>query len=108
LQHTLGRLIHGESWETHEVPQAMAKIGAWLQDKLPGQDPFVKPWMIDRANDHYAIDISRARELLGWQPKRSLRETLPKMVEAPKADPAQWFEDNELTSPAGESGSASE
>jgi dTDP-D-glucose 4,6-dehydratase len=64
--------------------------------------------MIDRANDHYAIDISRARELLGWQPKRSLRETLPKMVEALKADPAQWFEDNELTPPAGESGSASE
>jgi nucleoside-diphosphate-sugar epimerase len=86
----------------------MAKIGAWLQDTIPGQDPFVKPWMIDRANDHYAIDISRARKLLGWQPKRSLRETLPKMVEALKANPAQWFEDNELTPSAGESEGASE
>jgi len=107
LQHTLGRLIHGESWETHEVPQPLAKAGAWLQDKLPGQDPFVKPWMIDRANDHYAIDISRARELLGWEPKRSLRKTLPKMVEALKTDPTRWYEDNGLTRPAGESAVAS-
>lgn len=103
LQHTLSRLIHGESLETQEVPPPVAKVGAWLQDKLPGHDPFVKPWMIDRANDHYAIDISRARESLGWEPKRSLRETLPKMVEALKADPRQWFEDNGLTPPGGES-----
>ena len=102
LQHTLGRLLHGESWETHEVPSSLAKAGAWLQDHIPGQDPFVKPWMIDRANDHYAIDISRARELLGWEPKRSLRETLPKMVEALKADPRQWYEDNGLTPPSDE------
>jgi nucleoside-diphosphate-sugar epimerase len=102
LQHTLGRLIHGESWETHEVPQTLAKAGAWLQDKLPGQDSFVQPWMIDRANDHYAIDISRARELLGWEPKRSLRDSLRKMVEALKADPQGWYEENGLTPPAGE------
>ncbi|MBI1355749.1 MAG: NAD-dependent epimerase/dehydratase family protein [Acidobacteria bacterium] len=102
LQHTLGRLIHGESWETHEVPSPLAKAGAWLQDHIPGQDPFVKPWMIDRANDHYAIDISRARKLLDWEPKRSLREALPKMVEVLKADPGQWYEDNGLTQPDGE------
>jgi nucleoside-diphosphate-sugar epimerase len=31
--------------------------------------------MIDRANDHYAIDIMRAGTLLGWEPQRSLRGT---------------------------------
>jgi nucleoside-diphosphate-sugar epimerase len=103
LQHTLWRLIHGESRETHEVPGPLAKAGAWLQDQVPGQDPFIKPWMIERANDHYAIDISRARELLGWKPKRSLRETLPKMVEKLMADPQRWYEENGLTGRAGDS-----
>jgi hypothetical protein len=52
--------------------------------------------MIDRANDHYALDISRARTLLGWEPTRTLRATLPKMVAALKADPIGWYRENKL------------
>ena len=99
LQHTLARLIHGEHWETLEVPgpaAPLAKAGAWVMEKLPGADPFIKPWMIDRANDHYALDITRARTQLGWEPKRSLRDTLPKMVSGLKADPLAWYRENEL------------
>lgn len=99
LQHTLFRLIHGNSRETHDVPGPIAKVGAWIQDHLPGQDPFIKPWMIDRANDHYALDISRARTLLGWEPRRSLHDTLPKMVAALQADPLAWYRDNGLEPP---------
>ncbi|MFN2240512.1 MAG: DNA polymerase III subunit epsilon, partial [Thermoanaerobaculia bacterium] len=55
--------------------------------------------MIDRANDHYALDITRARTLLDWEPKRSLRETLPKMVAALKADPIGWYRENDLDAP---------
>lgn len=102
LQHTFARLIHGEDLQTLVVPTALAplaKAGAWVMEKLPGADPFLKPWMIDRANDHYALDITRARTLLGWEPKRSLRETLPKMVTALKADPAKFYEENELGQP---------
>ncbi|MBY0497444.1 MAG: hypothetical protein K2Y23_24845 [Cyanobacteria bacterium] len=44
----------------------------------------------------YALDITRARQLLGWQPKRSLRETLPKMVAALKADPPGFYRENGL------------
>lgn len=104
LQHTLARLIHGEAMETIEIPSALAplaKAGAWVLDHLPGQDSFVKPWMIDRANDHYALDITRARTLLGWEPKRSLRETLPKMVAALKTDPLGWYRENGLEPPPG-------
>ena len=67
--------------------------------------------MIDRANDHYALDITRARALLGWEPKRSLRATLPTIVAALKADPLGWYRENELEPPSalakttGESGS---
>ncbi|MBK5206160.1 MAG: NAD-dependent epimerase/dehydratase family protein [Polaromonas sp.] len=96
LQHSFTRLILDESWETHNVPGSIAKIGAWVQDQLPGQEPFIKPWMIDRANDHYALDIGRARALLGWEPSRSLHNTLPEMVAALKADPAGWYREHGL------------
>jgi nucleoside-diphosphate-sugar epimerase len=103
LQHTIARLILGDSQETIEIPGALApvaKVGAWVLDHVPGQDGFIKPWMIDRANDHYALDIGRARTLLGWEPKRSLRETLPKMVAALKADPLTWYRENDLEPPS--------
>lgn len=99
LQHTFARLIHGEDFETLEVPSAlapMAKAGTWMMEKLPGADPFIKPWMIDRANDHYALDITRARTLLGWEPTRSLRATIPKMIAALKADPLGFYRGNNL------------
>ena len=102
LQHTFARLIHGEDWETLEVPDALsplAKAGAWVMQKLPGADPFIKPWMIDRANDHYALDITRARTLLGWNPKRSLRATIPKMIAALKADTVGFYRENGLELP---------
>jgi nucleoside-diphosphate-sugar epimerase/mono/diheme cytochrome c family protein len=100
LQHTFMRLIHGKSGETYSVPGMIAKIGAWAQDHMPGEDQFIKPWMIDRANDHYALDITRARTLLDWQPKRSLRQTMPKMVAALKADPLGWYREHGLVPPA--------
>jgi len=100
LQHTFQRLIRDESWETHNVPGPMAKVGAWLQDHIPGQDQFIKPWMIDRANDHYAVDITRARSLLDWTPQHSLRQALPKMVAALQADPFGWYREHGLEPPA--------
>jgi nucleoside-diphosphate-sugar epimerase len=103
LQHTIARLILGDSQETIEIPGALApvaKVGAWVLDHVPGQDGFIKPWMIDRANDHYALDITRARTMLEWEPKRSLRETLPKMVAALKADPVGWYRENDLEPPS--------
>ncbi len=103
LQHTFARLIHGANWETLEVPgplAPLAKAGAYVLEKMPGGDPFIKPWMIDRANDHYALDITRAKTLLGWQPKRSLRDTIPLMIAALKADPVAFFKENDLELPS--------
>jgi nucleoside-diphosphate-sugar epimerase len=103
LQHTIARLIHGESEETIAISMALAplaKAGALALDQVPGQEAFVKPWMIDRANDHYALDITRARTLLEWEPKRSLCETLPKITAALKADPVGWYRENELELPS--------
>jgi nucleoside-diphosphate-sugar epimerase len=99
LQNEFGRLLHGEEWETRQIPKALAKAGAWVQDVLPGEEPFIKPWMIDLADDHQELDITHARTLLGWEPRRSLRETLPKMIAALKADPAGWYRENKLELP---------
>jgi len=100
LQGELGRLIHNERWETTRIPKSVAKTGAWLQDQLPaGEEPFIKPWMIDLADDHYELDISRARAVLGWKPRRALRAALPRIVAALKADPLGWYEENKLEPP---------
>lgn len=94
LQDKIGELLHGEEWETHEVPKSIAKAGAWAQN-LVG-DPFIKPWMIDRADDHYELDISRAKELLNWEPKHRLMDTLPVIIENLKKDPEAWYKKNNL------------
>ncbi|GAB4577355.1 MAG: hypothetical protein Fur0022_00860 [Anaerolineales bacterium] len=99
LQRTFGQLIHGEVWETHPIPEAVAEAGAWVQDQLPGPEPFIKPAMIELADDHYALDITQARTLLDWEPEHTLRDTLPKMVAALKADPAGWYQTNKLEPP---------
>ncbi len=99
LQKGFIELIHGTSWETYSVPSLIAKVGAWAEGLLPGAAPFIKPWMVDRAEDDYIIDIGHALSLLGWAPKRGLRETMPKMVAALKADPTGWYRENELELP---------
>ncbi|MDF9798399.1 nucleoside-diphosphate-sugar epimerase [Catalinimonas alkaloidigena] len=97
LQKTIGRLVHGEDWETFEMPKPLAKAGAWGMD-LVG-DPFIKPWMISRADDHYELDISRAKELLNWEPKHRLIDTLPYMIQELKADPLKWYRMNKIEPP---------
>jgi nucleoside-diphosphate-sugar epimerase len=100
LQREFGRLIHDEEWETKVIDKSLAKTGAWLEDHIPfTEEPFIKPWMIDLADDHYALDISRARTLLDWEPQHSLRQALPKIVRALKEDPARWYEENKLGKP---------
>lgn len=100
LQRSFARLLLGEEFETHEIPKEAAKVGAWLENEIPaGEEPFIKPWMIDIADDHYELDISRAKSYLGWQPKRSLKETLPIMASALRQNPLKWYQDNHIEPP---------
>jgi nucleoside-diphosphate-sugar epimerase/uncharacterized membrane protein len=96
VQDVVGRALHGEDWTTLRIPRAVAKAGAWFQTEALGDDEFVKPWMVDQSDAHYVLDIGRARALLGWEPAHSLRETLPRMVEALKRDPQAWYRANKL------------
>lgn len=96
IQKIVGNLIHGEDWQTSSIPAALAESGAWLQDKVLDEDPFIRPWMVEISSDHYRIDTGRAASLLGWKAERSLRQSLPKMIMALKDDPVAWYEDNQL------------
>ncbi len=96
VQRFVGKLLHGKEWETREIPKSLAKTGAWLEEEILDEEPFVKPWMVDFADDHYALDITRVRSLLGWELRHSLRESLPKIIGAMKSDPAGWYRANKL------------
>ncbi len=100
LQRQISRLIYGKEITTYRVPKVIAIAGSWVQCHIPGlTPPFIKPWMIPLADDHYALDISRAKQLLGWVPQRTLEKTLPTMINALKKDPAMWYRDQHLKAP---------
>ncbi len=107
-QNRLGTLIHGEHWQTETLPKPLAKAGAMLQNTLEtvvpdsvdrGEKPFVKPFMVELADDHYELDVSRAQSLLGWMPRHTLRDELPGIVELLKADPLAWYRANKIMPP---------
>jgi nucleoside-diphosphate-sugar epimerase len=96
-QRIIARNLFDEAWPTLDVPKPIAKAGAWVEDKLPLPDkPFIKPWMIDRADDNYELDMTKAKQMLDWAPKHSLRETLPMILEGLKIDPKKWYKINKL------------
>lgn len=99
LQREISQLLTGKEWKTYVVPKWFAKMGAWVQDHIPGQSSFIKPWMIAIADDHYEMDISRAKKFLGWQPKHSIKDSLPVMLSALKRDPRAWYDENKLRFP---------
>ncbi len=108
LQNLIGRLLHGEPWDTRPIPKPVAATGAWLQDKMEavipdaidqGVEPFIKPFMVALADDHYQLDISRAQALLGWRPQHTLRRSLPAMIGKLKQDPAAWYRHNKIAVP---------
>lgn len=109
LQQRIGELIHGsDEWQTIKVPAPIAKVGALVQDAAEplvpdaidqGEKPFIQPFMIAMADDHYALDIRRAEEWLGWRPHRRLEDELPALIANLKRDPAAWYERNGITAP---------
>jgi nucleoside-diphosphate-sugar epimerase len=107
LQDEIGELIHGREWPTIRLPKAVAKAGAWAQEKIQGEeDTFIKPWMIDRADDDYPVSIEHSREKLGWNPARRLRDTLPAIVQRMKENPERWLKVNGIDRPPDELTSA--
>ncbi len=99
LQNLIGEYVHGRQWPTIWVPKPVAKLGAWTKDKLTKEEEFIKPWMIDLADDHYPVAIGRAHKRLDWEPQHRLRDTLKDIVASLKRDPEAWYERHKLPKP---------
>ena len=112
LQREFGKLINGKEMRTIRIPSIIAIVGSWLQNALPlmpkwdshgffidKRKPFIQPWMIPHADDHYELDLSLAKKHLDWTPKHSLRHEMAKMIEKLKAHPVKWYKMNKLLSP---------
>ncbi|NGX57526.1 MAG: GDP-mannose 4,6-dehydratase [Chlamydiae bacterium] len=100
LQYTIEQILEHKDFHVFRVPKWLAKEGAWVESKLPFfDDNFIQPWMVDMADDHYALDITRAKEVLGWTPKHYVKTSLPVMMQLLKSDPALWYEENGLIMP---------
>lgn len=100
LQEQIGTGLHGHEWPAVRIPKAVAKAGAWAQNKLADEDEqFIKPWMIDLADQNYPVCNARARTRLGWSPRHTLRGTIDTMVGRLRDDPRRWYEINKLPLP---------
>ncbi len=100
MQRKISNLIHHKEFKTFRIPKPFAKIGAWIECHIPSDHkPFIQPWMVDYADDHYELNIDRARKTLSWSPKNSIDKTLPKMVDALLKDPVNWYQENGLFMP---------
>lgn len=101
LQTAFGKLLYNkDKWPMIYVPKWFAKFGAWVQNNLPFfPKPFIKPWMVDLADDNYEFSMEKARRVLNWSPKRSLKQTLPAMVANLKANPVAWYKRHHMPVP---------
>lgn len=96
LQRLIGRELHGEDWVTWNIPSRIAKIGAWTENRIFGEDAFIRAWMVDISSDHYELDLSEAKKQLDWEPRHSLREDMPRILQGLKDDPYGWYSENGL------------
>ena len=108
LQQQISHLIHNEDAQIINLPEHVAKTGAWLEEKMEpvvpddfdqGEKPFIRSFMIDLASDHYQLDITKAGEKLDWYPVHRIEKTLPEMIVNLKKNPSAWYEKNNLTKP---------
>lgn len=109
LQDEIGYLIHGvDDWPTIRLPKPLAAAGVWALDRLEplipdvidrGEKPFIKPYMAMMGDHHYALDIWRAKTLLGWEPRHRLKDALPDLVASLKQDPVGWYRRHGITPP---------
>jgi nucleoside-diphosphate-sugar epimerase len=96
LQKEFSRLIYGKEWKTFAMPKWFAKFGARMLNFVPFYKSFIQPWMIDIADDHYEISVARAKKMLGWTPKRHVKDVLPLWIEELKKEPLAWYHENKL------------
>lgn len=97
LQEKISEALFHQPIHTYRIPKWFAWMGATLQNAVAFEEkPFIKPWMIPLADDHYELDLSKAKKVLGWEPKHHLRDDLGKILQNLKKRPKAWYKANGL------------
>lgn len=97
IQNRLELLINKKELTIYPIPKIIAKAVTWFENRIPFYPtPFVKPWMIDIADDHYELDMTLAKSLIDWNPTFDLYNTLPMMIENLKKDSSEWYKEQKL------------
>ncbi|MGD9683712.1 MAG: NAD-dependent epimerase/dehydratase family protein [Candidatus Obscuribacterales bacterium] len=91
MQKAISKAIYGEVWETEVIPASVARTGAWLQEHFSGGSTFIKPWMVDLAEDHYDLDVGKARRYLQWEAEHLVVDCVGTMIAGLKEDPEVWY-----------------
>ena len=80
------------------IPRWLARLGArivgWM-GKVLGTSPFIQPWMIDFAGEHFEFDIRPTRQLLEWQPGGYLGDRLDDICDRAAIHREIWRAKNE-------------
>ncbi len=81
------------------MPRILCRVGVWGRDllgRILGDRPFERPWMVRYIDDSLAVDASRTRRILGWQPRDRLliERRVPFLAENLKTDPEEWHRRN--------------
>ncbi|MEY4631316.1 MAG: hypothetical protein RIQ81_1436 [Pseudomonadota bacterium] len=89
--------LFGRALPLIQLPPEWAKVGVAILAmvaKARKKPQFIRSWMVDRAGDHYALDLTRARTRLGWVPKKSLQTDLDGMLGRAMRERDRWLKAN--------------
>jgi len=100
LQNTISQYFFHKNSRLLWIPKWFAWMGAFVQCHTPFmKKPFIRPWMIKLADEHYELDVSKAKHLFKWEIKHSLKNSLPMMLKDLESDPISWYKKNNLKMP---------
>jgi nucleoside-diphosphate-sugar epimerase len=100
IQNTISRNLFGKKIWMIRVPKVFAWIGAFFLCHIPFMaKPFIRPWMIFLADEHYELNISKAKKLFNWKPTHCLEDCLPTMCKDLQKNPVSWYIKNGLKMP---------
>jgi nucleoside-diphosphate-sugar epimerase len=80
------------------IPRWLARVGARLlgwMGQLLGTSPFIRPWMIDFAGEHFEFDLRPTRQLLDWKPDGYLGDRLDGICDRAAIHREIWLAKNE-------------
>ena len=98
LKKVIGLLCYGEGVEAWTIPKWAAKLAIGLSEKAPMLfETDLTDWIVDNIDVNYTMDTGFSQEKLGWVPRHSFRQILPKMIANLKENPAAWYRENGLT-----------